>query len=211
MELAQVQRVARLAVAHHHAVVGRAETDPFPPSGSGVSSDGRGTGWTPPTHQRWERTAPHPWGANELWLHDIAAQAAAYCPRRLGATRFRGGHPGQVGRIEKTITLHTNEPDSPHVVTVVFHALPSGMAGADTQAVFQPPCASCHLDPGIGQHSAALFAAVCAMCHPDGVKIREPDALAHWITEGNPHTGMPGFQDRLTGAQVQSLVTLLKQ
>ena len=118
---------------------------------------------------------------------------------------------GKLGRIEKTITLHTNEPDSPHVVTVVFHALPSGMAGADTQAVFQPPCASCHLDPGIGQHSAALFAAVCAMCHPDGVKIREPDALAHWITEGNAHTGMPGFQDRLTGAQVQSLVTLLKQ
>ena len=38
----------------------------------------------------------------------------------------------------------------------------------------------------------------------------EPDALAHWITEGNPHVGMPGFGKHLTAAQVLSLVELLE-
>jgi len=118
---------------------------------------------------------------------------------------------GKLGRIEKTITLHTNEEDSPHVVTVDFHALPSGMSGADTQAVFEPPCASCHLDPGIARQSEPLFAAVCAMCHPLGIKTQGPSALKHWITEGNAQVGMPGFGPHLTEAQVQSLVILLQQ
>jgi len=112
---------------------------------------------------------------------------------------------GKLGRVEKTITLHTNEPDSPHVVTIAFHALPDGMGGADTQAVFEPPCSSCHLDPGIGQQAEPLFVAVCAMCHPAGVQSRG-EALAHWITAGNAHVGMPTFGPHLTAAQVQSLV-----
>lgn len=118
---------------------------------------------------------------------------------------------GKLGRIEKTITLHTNEEDSPHIVTVDFHALPDGMSGADTQAIFEPPCASCHLDPGIALQSEPLYNAVCAMCHASGIKTRDSSALKHWISEGNAQVGMPGFKHHLTGGQLQSLIELLHQ
>ena len=58
---------------------------------------------------------------------------------------------GKLGMVEKTITVHSNDPESPWKEIVTFHALPSGMEGADTQAIFTPACSSCHIDSGINK------------------------------------------------------------
>jgi len=119
---------------------------------------------------------------------------------------------GKLGLIEKTITIHTNTIDSPHTEIVHFHALTSGMAGADTQAIFEPPCASCHLDPGIGKSEKVLFKAICAMCHPSGeFKIKNPQTLQTMISEGNANIGMPSFGEYFSEKQIQSIVLYLSK
>lgn len=126
--------------------------------------------------------------------------------------RFVVDTRGKLGLIEKTITLHTNDADSPHIETMHFHALPSGMEGADTQAIFEPPCASCHLDTGVGKSEKELFEAVCAMCHPAGVfNLKNPQALQTIISKGNAHVGMPGFGEFLNEKQIQSLSLFLSK
>ena len=133
-------------------------------------------------------------------------------PEKEVELRFFIDTRGKLGLIEKTITLHTNAADSPHIETMHFHALPSGMEGADTQAIFEPPCASCHLDSGVGKSENALFEAVCAMCHPAvKFKMKNPQALQIMISEGNTHIGMPGFGEFLNEKQIQSLSLFLSK
>ena len=126
--------------------------------------------------------------------------------------RFVVDTRGKLGLIEKTVTLHTNTTDSPHTETIKFHALPSGMDGADTQAVFEPPCAACHLDSGIGKSGKELYKAVCGMCHPD-LKIHTniPAALQTMIFSGNAQIGMPAFGEFLTKNQIHSLIQVLSK
>ena len=131
-------------------------------------------------------------------------------PEKEVELRFVVDTRGKLGLIEKTITLHTNAADSPHIETMHFHALPSGMEGADTQAIFEPPCASCHLDPGVGKSEKELFEAVCAMCHPAGkFNLKNPQALYTMISGGNAHVGMPGYGEYLTEKQIKSLIFFL--
>jgi len=126
--------------------------------------------------------------------------------------RFIVDTRGKLGLIEKNITIHTNTIDSPHTEIVHFHALPSGMGGADTQAIFEPPCASCHFDPGIGKSEKALFEAICAMCHPSGeFKIKNPQVLQIMISEGNANIGMPSFGEHFSEKQIQSIVQYLSK
>ena len=131
-------------------------------------------------------------------------------PEKEVELRFFIDTRGKLGLIEKTITLHTNAADSPHIETMHFHALPSGMEGADTQAIFEPPCASCHLDSGVGKSKKELFEAVCAMCHPAvKFKMKNPQAMQTMISEGNAHVGMPGYGEYLTEIQIKSLIFFL--
>ena len=131
-------------------------------------------------------------------------------PEKEVELRFVVDTRGKLGLIEKTITLHTNDADSPHIETMHFHALPSGMEGADTQAIFEPPCASCHLDSGVGKSEEALYKAICAMCHPAGkFNLKNPQALYTMIYDGNPHIGMPGYGEYLTEKQIESLIPFL--
>ena len=131
-------------------------------------------------------------------------------PEKEVELRFFIDTRGKLGLIEKTITLHTNAADSPHIETMHFHALPSGMEGADTQAIFDPPCASCHLDSGVGKSKEALYKAICAMCHQAGkFNLKNPQALYTMIYEGNPHIGMPGYGEYLTEKQIESLIHFL--
>ena len=131
-------------------------------------------------------------------------------PEKEVELRFFIDTRGKLGLIEKTITLHTNDADSPHIETIHFHALPSGMEGADTQAIFEPPCASCHLDSGVGKSEEALYKAICAMCHLAGkFNLKNPQALYTMIYDGNPHIGMPGYGEYLTGKQIESLILFL--
>ena len=133
-------------------------------------------------------------------------------PEKEVELRFFIDTRGKLGFIEKTITLHTNATDSPHIETMHFHALPSGMEGADTQAIFEPPCSSCHLDSGVGKSEKELFEAVCAMCHPAGVfNLKNPQALQTMTSEGNAHVGMPGFGEFLNEKQIQSLSLFLSK
>ena len=133
-------------------------------------------------------------------------------PEKEVELRFVVDTRGKLGLIEKTITLHTNAADSPHIETMHFHALPSGMEGADTQAIFEPPCASCHLDSGVGKSKKELFEAVCAMCHPAGeFNLKNPQALYTMISGGNAHVGMPGFGEFLNEKQIQSLSLFLSK
>ena len=119
---------------------------------------------------------------------------------------------GKLGLIEKTITIHTNTADSPHIEIVHFHALASGMGGADTQSIFEPPCASCHFDSGIGKSRKELFEAVCAMCHPSGkFNSKNPQALQIMISEGNANIGMPSFGEYFSQKQIQSIVLFLSK
>ena len=131
-------------------------------------------------------------------------------PEKEVELRFIVDTRGKLGLIEKTITIHTNTADSPHTETIHFHALPSGMEGADTQAIFEPPCASCHLDTGVGKSEKELFEAVCAMCHPAGeFNLKNPQALYTMISGGNAHVGMPGYGEYLTEKQIKSLIFFL--
>jgi len=133
-------------------------------------------------------------------------------PSKEVELRFIVDTRGKLGLIEKDITIHTNTTDSPHLEKVHFHALPSGMDGADTQAIFEPPCASCHLDPGIGKYENKLFEAVCSMCHPAGkFNLKNPQALQTAISAGNSHIGMPGFGEFLNIKQIQSLSLFLSK
>ena len=118
---------------------------------------------------------------------------------------------GKIGLIEKSITIHTNELESPHKVVFHFHALPRGMEGTDTQAVFTPPCSNCHLNPGIGKQSKELFEAVCAMCHTEGIKTDEASSLHQWIAQGNKQIGMPSYENHLTESQINSLIEFLSK
>ena len=133
-------------------------------------------------------------------------------PAKEVELRFIVDTRGKLGLIEKDITIHTNTADSPHIEKVHFHALPSGMDGSDTQAIFAPPCASCHLDTGIGKSEKELFEAVCAMCHPAvEFNLKNPQALQTMISAGNAHIGMPGFGEFLNEKQIQSLSIFLSK
>ena len=133
-------------------------------------------------------------------------------PEKEVELRFIVDTRGKLGLIEKNITIHTNTVDSPHIETLHFHALPSGMKGADTQSIFEPPCASCHLDSGVGKSEKELFEAVCAMCHQSGeFNLKNPQALQIMISEGNAHIGMPSFGEYFTEKQIQSIVLYLSK
>ena len=133
-------------------------------------------------------------------------------PEKEVELRFIIDTRGKLGLIEKTITIHTNTADSPHIEIVHFHALASGMGGADTQSIFEPPCASCHLDSGVGKSKKDLFESICAMCHPSGeFNLKNPQSLQIMISEGNAHIGMPSFGEYFTEKQIQSIVLFLSK
>ncbi len=117
---------------------------------------------------------------------------------------------GKLGMVEKTITIHSNDPETPWKEVVTFHALPSGMEGADTQAIFTPACSSCHIDNGINKKHEELFQAVCAMCHPTTKFRSEGETLTEMITKGQKLIAMPAFGEHLSKDQINSLVEYIE-
>ena len=117
---------------------------------------------------------------------------------------------GKLGMVEKTITIHSNDPDSPWKEVVTFHALPSGMEGADTQAIFTPACSSCHIDNGINKKHEELYQAVCAMCHTTAKFNSLGDSLIEMITKGQKLIAMPAFGEHLSKDQINSLVEYIE-
>ena len=117
---------------------------------------------------------------------------------------------GKLGMVEKTITIHSNDPETPWEEVVSFHALPSGMEGADTQAIFTPACSSCHIDNGINKKHEKLYQAVCAMCHPTAKFNSREDFLIEMITKGQKLIAMPAFGEHLSEDQINSLVEYIE-
>jgi len=118
---------------------------------------------------------------------------------------------GKLGMVEKTITIHSNDPETPWKEVVSFHALPSGMEGADTQAIFTPACASCHIDNGINKNHEELYQAVCAMCHTNAKFNSRGVALTDMITKGQKVIAMPAFGEHLSEEQINSLVEYIER
>ena len=117
---------------------------------------------------------------------------------------------GKLGMVEKTITIHSNDPETPWKEVVTFHALPSGMEGADTQAIFTPACSSCHIDNGINKKHEELYQAVCAMCHPTAKFNSRGVVLSDMIAKGQKLIAMPAFKGHLSKDQINSLVEYIE-
>ena len=117
---------------------------------------------------------------------------------------------GKLGMVEKTITIHSNDPETPWEEVVTFHALPSGMEGADTQAIFTPACSSCHIDNGINKKHEDLYQAVCAMCHPTAKFNLRGVVLSDMISKGQKLIAMPAFGDHLSKDQINSLIEYIE-
>jgi len=117
---------------------------------------------------------------------------------------------GKLGMVEKTITVHSNDPHSPWKEIVTFHALPSGMEGADTQAIFTPACSSCHIDNGINKKHEELYQAVCAMCHPTAKFSSRGETLTEMIAKGQKLIAMPAYGGHLSEDQINSLVEYIE-
>ena len=117
---------------------------------------------------------------------------------------------GKLGMVEKTITIHSNDPETPWKELVSFHALPSGMEGADTQAIFTPACSSCHIDSGINKKHEELYQAVCAMCHPTAKFNSRGVVLSDMITKGQKLIAMPAYGGHLSEDQINSLVKFIE-
>ena len=118
---------------------------------------------------------------------------------------------GKLGMVEKTITIHSNDPETPWKEVVTFHAMPSGMEGADTQAIFTPACSSCHIDNGINKKHEELYQAVCAMCHTNDKFNSRGVALTDMITKGQKVIAMPAFGEHLSEEQINSLVEYIER
>ena len=118
---------------------------------------------------------------------------------------------GKLGMVEKTITIHSNDPETPWEEVVTFHALPSGMEGADTQAIFTPACSSCHIDNGINKKHEDLYQAVCAMCHPTAKFNLRGVVLSDMISKGQKLIAMPAFGEHLSKDQINSLIEYIER
>lgn len=93
---------------------------------------------------------------------------------------------------------------------------------ADRMAVFKGDCATCHLQPAIGQKDEALYKASCAVCHdadhrasmvPNLRALNKPTDREYWqkwITEGKEGGLMPAWAiskgGPLTDEQIESLL-----
>ncbi|HZV34853.1 MAG TPA: DUF1573 domain-containing protein [Verrucomicrobiae bacterium] len=125
--------------------------------------------------------------------------------------------------IQKILTVKVNLPENPQVTRMRNQA----MAAADPQAIFRGDCAKCHVDKGRGLMGKKLYVASCGICHeanpratmvPDLHALPHPTDYAYWkqiISEGKPHTMMPGFSNKhggpLTDEQVDSLAKVLNE
>ena len=79
------------------------------------------------------------------------------------------------------------------------------MAQADPRAIFKGDCAKCHVDKAKGLLGKQLYVESCGICHeakpratmvPDLHALNHPTDYVFWkqiISEGKPHTMMPGF------------------
>lgn len=149
--------------------------------------------------------------------------------------------PGAAGEIETTVDIRGKRGLVNKVVTVESSAgtnlltlvinIPEGrarnmdLALADRQAVFRGECATCHVQPTVGQTGVALYQAACGICHesdhratmvPNLAALNKPtgrDYWDGWVRKGKVGSLMPAFAQSEGGPldenQIKSLADYL--
>ena len=79
--------------------------------------------------------------------------------------------------------------------------------------VFEAQCAGCHGQQGLGDGEAAasLDTPPRNLADGDWLSGRSDDQLRNTISQGVPHTAMPGFYEELTGVEMDSVVAYLRE
>jgi mono/diheme cytochrome c family protein len=204
-----------------------------------------------------EATAPFVFNLRNVWTNEIVidrVQASCGCttakmpavpwhipPGGGGQVHAQVNLAGKMGLITKTLTFYTtvgpriaylkvNIPTAPAwggTLSQVERKTAMARAAADSRAIFQGDCASCHVEKGRNALGEDLYAADCGICHesphresavPDLHALKQETDLEYWktiITMGKPHTMMPGFGAAqggpLSDAQINSLATYLNR
>ena len=154
-------------------------------------------------------------------------------PWRLG--------PGAAGQIEATVDIRgkrglvnkvvsVESSAGTNLLTLVINipedrARNMDLALADRQAVFRGQCATCHVQPTVGQTGGALYQAACGICHesehratmvPNLLALNKPtgrDYWEGWVRRGKAGSLMPAFAQSEGGPlddhQIQTLADYL--
>ena len=158
-------------------------------------------------------------------------------PGGTGELRVTFDAAGQSGRLRKTLSVMSNDPERP-IVRLTIRAVVTPIEYEPIEGEHPPilgqsllmgNCAGCHSAPAAGKTGGALWNEVCAMCHgATGLGARGPSLRAHSFLEtrtdeelnlgiayGTANPRMPGFSQLMGGpldeAQVASLVSLLRE
>jgi cytochrome c553 len=162
-------------------------------------------------------------------IAEMPRQPWILAPGEQGSFAAVVNYQGKQGKFSKTLGIHSTAGSQ--VLTVVINipdteesrrARNQHLALFNRQAVFQGDCASCHVRPTEGKHSAELFQVACAICHeanprasmvPDlkiAREVRDAAYWERWIGDGKERTLMPGFAKKhggpLSPEQIASLV-----
>lgn len=131
---------------------------------------------------------------------------------------------GKRGRINKTVHVFSNDPERPAVtLSLVMNVIdPYHTQKFAPKAIFDKPCAECHVDRGKGKTGAALFNADCLICHRTGksgkpfrdLRAIPDDELRSATYSGVSDTMMPGFSWKeggpLNDEEINSIIRYIK-
>ncbi len=100
------------------------------------------------------------------------------------------------------------------LVVMLGLALPVAPAFADEgdsiDALYMKHCKSCHGDTGKGDTKLGIKHKVDDMTDPKWQARHSDEKIKKAIVEGVPKTKMKGFKDKLTSAQVDSMVQFVR-
>lgn len=154
------------------------------------------------------------------------ASSGPYRPGEAGSVQVTYDTRGKLGYTTKEITVVTNDPLSPHVLTIegTVNLKEDHPPVKPGEVLFQGSCAQCHSTPSRGKAGKELYDSTCHMCHDfpqeNGRKWVAPNKfslaknskrkLRKIISGGVPYSSMPAFAldqaGPLTKTQIDSLV-----
>jgi mono/diheme cytochrome c family protein len=129
-----------------------------------------------------------------------------------------------MGRISKTVKVHTNDPGNPIAVLTLTMEVKDAMhmTGFPATEIFKDKCSGCHVEKGKGMTGAVLFREDCIMCHNYGksasplseMRKKPKEEIEMAIREGIKNTSMPGWDIKnggpLNDEEIESLIRIIK-
>ncbi len=131
---------------------------------------------------------------------------------------------GKLGKIAKSIRVHSNDTNRPQITLVLMMNIRDELHSRKYNAreIFRKPCAGCHVDAGKYNRGFDLFNSDCAMCHnynktaAPAAAMRDipEDRLRKNIEDGVNGSSMPSWSETkggpLTSEEIRSLVEFIK-